>query len=501
VNPVVIILPEGATIGGVTSWACSLGSVLAGRGRAVTLLVHGGIAGHEAVELDVGDGVEVEQLELGTPRSFEGGLEGVVAAYGAAADRAAARAGAEALLIPTRDADCFAACAMVAQAGGARLVGWRHSPMAYERAIFERYGWAMARVIGVSAWLCEQMRRLLPERAGDVGLVGNGVVVPEEVRRREGGLRLIYTGRLDEPVKRVSALVAMSESLTRRGVEHVLTIVGDGPAEGALRAEAGACVRFVGAQSPAAVGRLLSEHDVFVLGSRMEGLSLSAIEAMAAGCGLVLTATASGAADLVGDGEAGELVEVSADADGAQAGLALADGVERLVGRGVREVGQAAHERARRLFSVESMGDAAMRELDLAGRADVVRGQAVEAFHGGASPGSVPGDAGARMQRVLGEIGPGGVAIHGLGAHTEALRVEIEAAGSQVVAFADDDPSRCGEVFLGRAVVSPERAGETGARHVVISSWLHEEAIWARRAVYERQGLTVHRLYGVGAGV
>ncbi len=499
-NPVVIILPEGATIGGVTSWACSLGSVLAGRGRAVTLLVHGGIAEHEAVALDVGDGVAVEFLELGTPRSYGGGLGEVVDAYGAAADRAGARAGAETLLIPTRDADCFAACAMVSQAGGGRLVGWRHSPMAYERAIFERYGWAMARVIGVSGWLCEQMRGLLPGRAGDVGLVGNGVVVPEVVSRREGGLRLIYTGRLDEPVKRVSALVAMSEALARRGIEHALTIVGDGPAEGAMRAAAGACVRFVGAKSPAEVGRLLGEHDVFVLGSRMEGLSLSAIEAMAAGCGLVLTATDSGAADLVGGGEAGELVEVSAAADGAAAGLALADGVERLVGRGVWEVGRAAHGRARRLFSVEAMGEAAMRELDLAGRAEVVRGRAVEAFHDARGAGSVPLDAGERLRRVLGEIS-GGVLIHGLGAHTEGVRGEIEAAGGQVVGFVDDDPSRHGEVVFGRAVVSPERAGETGAEHVVISSWLHEEAIWARRVVYERQGLTVHRLYGVGAGV
>ena len=40
-----------------------------------------------------------------------------------------------------------------------------------------------------------------------------------------------------------------------------------------------------------------------------------------------------------------------------------------------------------------------------------------------------------------------------------------------------------------------KKASETGATDVVISSWINQHAIWSRRAVYERQGLTVHTVY------
>ena len=46
-----------------------------------------------------------------------------------------------------------------------------------------------------------------------------------------------------------------------------------------------------------------------------------------------------------------------------------------------------------------------------------------------------------------------------------------------------------------RPIVAPHDAGETGATDVVISSWINQNAIWQRRAVYERQGLKVHTLY------
>lgn len=500
-NPVIIILPEGATIGGVTSWSCSLGGELARLGRDVTLLVHGANAAHGAVRLDVTDGVRVEVVDdLATPREFGGDLGRVAEAYGAVARRAAERAGAEALLVPTRDADCFAACAMVAADGGARVIGWRHSPMAYEGAIFARYGATMTRMVGVSRWLSGELRRMRPTDAQRVGLVTNGVDVPEECPQRTlggAGVRLIYTGRLDEPVKRVSALVAMSAELVRRGVRHVLTVVGDGPAEGALRAAFAGndCVRFLGPVGPGEIERLLREHEVFVLGSRMEGLSLSALEAMAAGCALVLTRTPSGAADLVGNAEAGELAQVSEEADGGETGRVMAECVERLVGRGVTAVGRAAHARARRAFSLRAMGEAADRELRLAARAERVEIGRVEPFGDPRRPGSVPLDAGARLAEVLAAIDEGGVLVHGLGAHTMALAEQI-AGDARVVALSDDDPARHGGLVLGKPVVSPGDAGATGARHVVISSWMHEAEIWARRGVYERQGLRVWRLYG-----
>lgn len=465
------------------------------------MVVHGQSRGHEPVTLDARDGVEVVRLEdLGQPKDYRGGIEPVVKAYRTVADRASARENAEALLIPTRDADCFAACARVAQQTGARLIGWRHSPMAYERAIFDQYGWAMSALAGVSEWLCAQMRERSQALADRVVLVANGVCVPEMPPHHitSDTVRLIYTGRLDEPVKRVSGLIAMSQTLTTRGVPHELTIVGDGPAHQTMRerTKRNQSIRMVGAQSPVEVAALLRDHDVFVLGSRMEGLSLSALEAMAQGCAVVLSKTPSGAPDVVGKNEAGELVHVNASDDGVKVGAALADGVERVIERGTTAVGRMAHARAKRLFSIEAMGDAAERALRMAIASPSVCDGVVKAFHDERTPASVPADARERLRRVLDEVGPAGVVIHGLGSHTQALGDVILAYGGGVLAFADDDPGRTGEVVMGRPVVVPERAGETGAKIVVISSWLHEETIWERRAVYESQGLRVVRLYG-----
>lgn len=504
-NPVVIILPEGPTIGGVNSWARTLGGALAGRGRPVTLLIHGRIAGHQSIRLDAPPGVEVVVLDnLPTPRDLGGELDTLVEAYKSVATTAADRTGKEALLVPTRDADCFAVCAMLAARGDARLIGWRHSPMAYESAIFERYGAAMTRMLAVSTWLRDELRCACPQRATDIGLVPNGVPVPPHrpSRQQGGSTGIIYTGRLDEPVKRISALLAMSAELNRRGVRHQLTIAGDGPAAASVAdaATGNPSVCLAGAVGPAEIGRLLEQHDIFVLGSRMEGLSLSALEAMAAGCALVLTNTPSGAADLVGTDEAGTLARVPPEADHIETGLALADGIERVVARGAHAIGRAAHARAQRLFSIDAMTDAAQRELDLASRAPLRTIEPVAPFHNPRNPASVPPDAGARLRSVLAAIASGGagpepIIIHGLGAHTTALAHEIAAAGSRIVAFTDDDPARYAQTVLGLPVVAPEQAGATGARHVIISSWMHEPAIWARRAVYERQGLTVWRLY------
>ncbi len=504
-NPIVIMLPEGTTIGGVTTWAYTLAEVLSNRGWPITLVVHGGTPGHDEVECAPPPGCEVVNLnDLRPPRTYNGDLSRVIEAYKTITEAVSERTGQDAILLPTRDADCFAACAEVCMQTGARLVGWRHSPMPYEQAIFERYSWAMSRIVGVSAWLCASMQRDLPNERDRVGLVINGVAVPPVVAQRphSDAIRLIYTGRLDEPVKRVSSLIAMSDALNQHSIEHVLTIVGDGPATQALQVSASQrpSVRLLGAIPPSEVSTQLDRHDVFVLGSRIEGLSLAALEAMAHGCALVISDTPSGAQDLVGHGEAGEIASCSAINDAETVGCALADSVKRVIDRGVAKVGSAAHARAQRLFSHAAMGDAAERELIIAAQSERPPRRVVEPFHDVNRPGSVPPDARARFSRALAEHGADRIIIHGLGAHTTWLAEEIDSCGGAIVAFTDDDPSQHGRMIMGRPVIPPSEAAQSGAGVVVISSWLHETTIWDRRSQYEQQGLRVVRLYGETPG-
>ncbi len=79
-------------------------------------------------------------------------------------------------------------------------------------------------------------------------------------------LRLGFSGRLHES-KGPRYAVAASEALARRGVEHTLTVFGDGPQDAALRRMAGPQVRFAGSVpfEPVWTSRVGTEVDVMVL--------------------------------------------------------------------------------------------------------------------------------------------------------------------------------------------------------------------------------------------
>jgi glycosyltransferase involved in cell wall biosynthesis len=94
------------------------------------------------------------------------------------------------------------------------------------------------------------------------------------------------------------------------GEKGRLVIVGDGGEAEAIRAEVAACkvapfVLLPGARHD--VPRFLAVLDVFALSSRMEGLPLVALEAMAAGLPVVATAV-GGLPGLIEDGVTGFLV-------------------------------------------------------------------------------------------------------------------------------------------------------------------------------------------------
>ncbi|MBX3322492.1 MAG: glycosyltransferase [Phycisphaeraceae bacterium] len=505
-NPVLIILPQGASIGGVTTWAITLANALAAERRPVTLLIHGAIDHHASVPLKLHPGVNaIHRPDLPSPQSLAGQLKSVTNAYRDAINAISLKGLGPVLLIPTRDADCFGVCAALAQDDPARvrLVGWRHSPMPYEREIFRVFGPSMSRIIGVSQWLCDHMRRSLPTCADRVACVPNAVDVPlSRPRRRPVNgrpIELVYTGRLDDAIKRTGALPLLSDALTQMAIAHRLTIIGDGPALSTLQAAAAsrASLRLLGVHSPHDVAAALAASDVFVLPSRIEGLSLSALEAMAQGCALAITRTPSGASDLIGDGSCGCLADASPEDDDATTAQALTCAVQSLLARDLDAAGRAAHARALAHFSIKTMVRHAIEELGRAATDPPITAQAAMPiiFHDRTRPASVPADAENRLARILHSLAGRAILIHGCGAHTRALMSTILSSPARIVGFADDDSAARSPDPLRFPVVLPAQAQATGATDVVLSSYLHEEVLWARRDVYERQGISVHRLY------
>jgi glycosyltransferase involved in cell wall biosynthesis len=148
--------------------------------------------------------------------------------------------------------------------------------------------------------LSEGQRDLLIEAgypARRIEVIHNGVDVdaitpgPSSLKQRlEARFVVLYMGRLD-PEKRVPALVRSFLDLHWPD-DHVLVIAGDGVQRNRIRrlAEGRRNVHVLGVVADADERlSLLRGADVFVLPSTAEGLALSMLEAMSAGCAVIAT--------------------------------------------------------------------------------------------------------------------------------------------------------------------------------------------------------------------
>jgi hypothetical protein len=219
------------------------------------------------------------------------------------------------------------------------------------------------------------------------------------------------------------------------------------------------------------------------------------LEAMARGCVPVVARVASGAAQAIEQGVNGLIADVDTDASEAEVGAALAAGVSALLESDMNTMSRAAWRSVADRFSIERHAERVGALLD-------------EIASAPARP--WPHDRPLAFDLAGGSIGPGGaellgslletlrgrrIAIHGVGAHTRHLWPVFAGAPVHLVALTDDDRALHATTRHGLRIVSPDQVGASGATDVVISSWMHEDDIWQRRAVYEQAGLRVHRIY------
>jgi glycosyltransferase involved in cell wall biosynthesis len=152
------------------------------------------------------------------------------------------------------------------------------------------------------------------------------------------------------PKKDHAGLLTAIDQVRTRVPDVLLLLIGSGPLEDELRARVAADglrdhVRFLGSRDD--VAELLPALDVFVLGSRFEGLPIALLEAMAAELPCVATAV-GGVPEALTDGVEGRLVPPGDP-------RALATALEEVLGApGVRAaMGSAARRRVRSEFSID----------------------------------------------------------------------------------------------------------------------------------------------------
>jgi glycosyltransferase involved in cell wall biosynthesis len=196
-----------------------------------------------------------------------------------------------------------------------------------------------------------------------VGVIYNGIDPgpPPTARDRAAARQILglpadalvvgTVARLD-PVKDLNTLLAAFADLARELAEAVLVVIGDGPElerlEGAAR-EAGieSRISFTGARNDAR--RLVAAFDVYANTSVTEGVSVTLLEAMAAGLPVVATRV-GGTPEVVVAEETGLLVPAREPA-------LVAESVSRLAADSAlrSRLGQAGRERLSRKFTLEQM--------------------------------------------------------------------------------------------------------------------------------------------------
>jgi glycosyltransferase involved in cell wall biosynthesis len=201
------------------------------------------------------------------------------------------------------------------------------------RRTAERVLGQAARVTTVSRFLATDLRQRLPEMTSEVVVTP----MPVDVARFEAGERepkvvpprILYAGNL-VPTKGVDLLLRAAATLSRRGVQYELKILGEGPAQPGLQAlaEQLALGNRVTWSPFVPQARMPSEYGastVTVLPTRgqAEGLGLTLVEALLAGCAVVGT-PAGGIPEVIRHEETGLLMRPNDPDD-------LAQQIERLL--------------------------------------------------------------------------------------------------------------------------------------------------------------------------
>jgi glycosyltransferase involved in cell wall biosynthesis len=245
------------------------------------------------------------------------------------------------------------------------VVGWLQSDEAHYYESAYRLGRYWNATVCVSQHILETVTALNPALGPHACVIHNTTVrcdqvVKERALRTGRRLDLVYVGRLVQYQKRILDIIPLVRELERAQVPYRFTLIGTSTPDDlhtTIKKElAEQCatgrVRLTGPLDHRSTCETLAAQDVFVLLSDFEGMPVSLVEAMAAGCVPVVAHVKSGVPELVRHDVNG-LILAGRDYHAWAAALA---GLARDPGRLAR-LSQAARQTIVEQFSVEALAD------------------------------------------------------------------------------------------------------------------------------------------------
>lgn len=203
-------------------------------------------------------------------------------------------------------------------------------------------------------WLWRHAEKVIPNSVGITGLakrtdpqqpmdiIENGVdtvtFVPKNDGKSFSPIIFLSTSRLT-PRKGIHHLIeAFAVAVQHASVPLELHLIGEGEQKEALEARVkelgiGTKVKFLGRVEHVLLPQFYQQAHVFVLPSKNEGMSNSALEALASGLPLVVSGT-GGMQELVADGENGLFIDPELTASFAEALVSLAQHPDSLISFG-----------------------------------------------------------------------------------------------------------------------------------------------------------------------
>jgi len=196
-----------------------------------------------------------------------------------------------------------------------RMISVGHGDQSYSYNQFIAAQYFVHRHVAISREIFQTCSGICPPAwRYKIALCHHGVPIPPvyPLTVPEGPLRVVYCGRFDFTDKRLQDLPPVWKGFLRQGGQGRLTLIGDGEVRAWLQRQFEAetkagTVRFLELLHGAELQAALCQEEIVLSLSNWEGLGMSVIEAVMAGCYPVLSDTRSGHREIIREIEGGVL--------------------------------------------------------------------------------------------------------------------------------------------------------------------------------------------------
>jgi glycosyltransferase involved in cell wall biosynthesis len=292
---IAFVLPDGLSLGGVTTFSLEMCHRLAGLNKSVYLIEH--TSNNPGLEVALTPDVKrvscLEKAHPDDPLILKKHITRYLSCY---------RKVLPGVIIPNWSYGTYATCAAITAIDpeSVRIIGFAHTDEQIYYDWLSYYETIIHRFVCVSDEISNKLKKKLPHRQQDIVTKPYAVHVPpisgREYSRVPTPIKIIYAGRISQRQKRIFDLILLVSNLLQEGVNFQLRIIGNGTEKARLQkkleslgSEAHQRVTIEDSLLPTSMPVAWRAADVFISVSEYEGTSIALLEAMSHGCVPIVT--------------------------------------------------------------------------------------------------------------------------------------------------------------------------------------------------------------------